>query len=110
MEKFKKYLPQGLLLSFIIKMLAQEASFSDMGIVFALAGVVGLTVYLEKRQELQEVKEAMQKKCDEQNLMINKASEIIQVIAVEHAKMKSIVEGLKLKNDYGQGNGLKKVI
>jgi hypothetical protein len=98
MEKIK-YLPQALLLSFIIKMLLVTTSFSDMGIVFALSGVLALTLHIEKQKEVQDIKD-----------QLNKVIEGFGVIAVEHSKMKSVLEGVKLKNEFVNGNGLKKVI
>lgn len=99
MEKIKKHIPHALLLSFIAKMLIVTTSFSDMGIVFALCGVLGLSLYLEKQKEVQDIKDHL-----------NKVVEGFSVIAVEHAKMKSVLEGVKLKNEFVNGNGLKKVI
>lgn len=97
MEKFLKHLPLGLLLSFIVKMIVVTPSFADMGIVFALATLVGVQILLDKKEDFQTVKE-----------IVNKQNEVIQVMAVEHAKMKNILEGVKLKSDF-KNDGIKRV-
>lgn len=97
MQKFINYLPQGLLLSFIIKMLIISTSFSDMGIVFALSAICGIQVYLEKRDEIQEIK-----------TVVNKQNDVIQTMAVELSKIKTQMEGIKLKNEFTGVGGINK--
>jgi len=99
MQNIKKLLPQGLLLAFVLKMLLISPTLPDMGIVFALAAIVGLTASLEKKDEIDDIK-----------VVINKQNEVIQVMSVEVAKMKQTVEGVRLKNEFVNGNGLKKVV
>ena len=89
MEKFKKLLAEGLLLSFVIKMLIVSPSFSDMGIVLGLAAIVGLQHYLEKSTEIQDVK-----------TIVSKQTEVIQTMAVEMAKLKTSIEGVRLKESF----------
>ena len=89
MEKFKKLLPQGLLLAFTLKMLLITPGFSDMGIVLALAAIVGLQNFLERSIEIQDVKTIMAKQ-----------SEVISTMAVELSKLKTNVEGIRLKDSF----------
>lgn len=97
MENLKKYFAQALLLSFVIKMLAVTPSFADMGIVFALGGLIALQTYLEKSTSVQEVKE-----------FVNKQTEVINTMAVELHKVKNDMEGVKLKNGFINSGGLNK--
>lgn len=105
MEKFKDLLPKGLLVAFLVKMLLNTTSYSDMGIVFCLAGTVALQVYLEKSKSIQDLQEAVFKKSQEQNDVINKQNDVIAQFAVEFSKMKNEVAGVKLRSDFQQ-NGL----
>lgn len=97
MQKFISYLPQGLLLSFIIKMLTVTPGFADMGIVFALAAICGIQIYLEKNANTQDIK-----------TIVSKQNEVIQTMAVELSKVKTNMEGIKLKNEFTGTGGLNK--
>ena len=97
MNTAKKLLPQGLLLSFIIKMLIVTPGFADMGIVFALSGMIATQIFLEKRSEYEEVK-----------AFANKQAEVIQVMAIEVSKVKTAMEGVKLKNEFTGVGGINK--
>ena len=107
MEKFENLLPKGLLLSYLIKMLAITPSYSDMGIMVALCGIFALQAYLEKSKNIKEIQETVYKKIDEQNLTISKQNQLLEQFAIEFTKVKNDVSGVKLRSDF-QHSGLTK--
>lgn len=121
MENFKKLIPYGLLLSFVIKMLAVSPTVADAAIIFALGAVLGVSAHLESNKKFESVAEAVKKemedqrkllsdKLQEQTIVINKQNELLQVFAVEHQKMKTTMEGIKLKNEWTGQNGIAKKV
>lgn len=100
MEKYTNLLPKGLLLAYAVKMLIITASFSDMGITFALGGIVALQVYLEKSKKIEEIKEEVFKKVDEQNGVIAKQNQLLEQFAVEFTKVKQDMQGIKIRSDF----------
>lgn len=108
MEKFSHLLPKGLLLSYLVKMLIITASFSDMGITFALCSIVGLQTYLEKSKTIKEVEETVYKRVDEQNLTIAKQNQLLEQFAIEFTKQKNEMAGIKLRSDFKSAEGFNK--
>jgi len=99
MEFIKKYLPHGLVLSFVIKMLLITPSFADVGILLPLVGLLAFYAHIEKKDEFKEIKD-----------VVSKQNDVIAVMAGEHAKMKIVMESVTLKNQFTSGGNLKKVI
>lgn len=119
MENFKKLLPQVLLLSFVIKMLAVTPGYADAAIIFGLGAVFAVSKYLEHSKQVEDVvssftneiteqRKLLTTKLEEQASVINKQNEVLQVFAVEHSKMKTTMEGIKLKNEWTGQNGIAK--
>lgn len=99
MENLKKMIPLAMLLSFIIKMMIISPGFADMGIVISLVSLVGLLNYIDKKEDIETIKN-----------IVNKQNETIQAAAIEIAKMKTIVEGVRLKNEFKQADIVKRAI
>lgn len=85
MELFSRYSPLAILLLFVTKMLFISASPAEMGIVFALAAIVGLEKYMERNSHIQEMK-----------ISIEKQNEVLKKMAIEIDGMRTNVSAMKL--------------
>ncbi len=107
MESFNNLFPKGLLMTFLVKMLIVTTSYSDMGIILGLTGIVALQIYLEKQKSIKDIQESVFKKVDEQNIVITKQNQLLEQFAIEFTKVKNDVSGVKLRSDFQQ-NGFGK--
>ena len=107
MDTVKKYIPLALLSLFVGKLLYFGANFSDVGVVFALAGLVTYKEHVEKNKMLQELqkkheedytalKTAYEKDIFEIKSTVNLQNEVIQKQSDEIAKTRNHVDGMKL--------------
>lgn len=96
MHLFKEYLPSGLLLAFVGKMLLQGTSPSDMGIVIALTAYAALQQYLEKSKKINDIVSENEKKWKDIAETVNKQNEVINASAKELAIVRDNVAGMKL--------------
>ena len=106
METLKYLIPRAIFLSYLVKIIVVGPSVNDVGVIFALSVVSGLAIYTEKKQSIQDTKEEFNKQLEEIKTVINKQSEVINLQAIEYAKLKNNIEGLKLKNDFRSIEGL----
>lgn len=96
MHLFKEYLPSGLLLAFVGKILIQGASLSDVGVAIALVSYAGLEKYLEKSKKINDIVLANEQKWKEIAETVNKQNEVIKASAHELALVRDNVAGMKL--------------
>lgn len=105
-----KSLPKGMFFAYLVKMLIITPSFSDMGILIALASVVGVEIFLEKQKSIDEVKDACAKQVQDIQIVVNKQNDVIAQFAVEFSKMKNDVSGLRIKQDFQKIDGFGKKV
>jgi len=87
MEQITKQVPLALLLSFTGKMLLTDVSLAQMGIVFALTGLVALQTYLEKHAVLQDIK-----------ITVAKQNEVIEKMAKEIVEVRTSMGAFKMQH------------
>lgn len=94
--EYVKYLPLGLLSAFIGKLLIFGSKLSEMGVVFALVGLVALKEYLDKHKTMQQIEVQVSLKLEEINEVVKKQNQVIELMSVKLADHRSEVSGLKL--------------
>ena len=75
MEKIK-YVPIGLLVAYVSKLIVLGTNPAEMGVVFALTGYVAIKDYAEKHKKIQEMAEVVVK----QNEVIEKMEKEVDAI------------------------------
>ena len=111
MDNFERLLPKGLILSYLVKMLIVSASIADVGILMTLAGIMGSQMYLEKNKKVQQIEKSLNQRYEEvvqANLKANedtkrvceKTVTVVQEAALEIAKLKNDMSGIKLKEGF----------
>jgi hypothetical protein len=88
MEKIK-YIPVGLLVAYVLKLIAMGTNAPEMGVVFALTAYVALKDYVEKHKKVQEVLD-----------VVNKQNEIIAKMATEIDNLKTSMVGVKMGQNF----------
>ena len=100
MERFLKYVPTGLLIAYVSKMLIIGSTLPDMGILLGLIGIVGLSAYMEKNETIKEMGEVLKKETAEMRQVIAKQNEALTKMAVELDTMRTSVTSVKMGQNF----------
>ena len=87
MNSVIKHAPVGLLFAFTVKMLLAGTSPSEMGVVFALASLVGIKEYLDKNRYFSDLERTLNTKLSDVNDSSKKNLEQIQDIVAQQQKV-----------------------
>jgi len=100
MERFNKYIPTGLLVAYVTKMLITGSTLPDMGILLGLISVVAISTYMEKNETIKEMGEALKKDTTEMRQVITKQNEALTKMAVELDTMRTSVTSVKMGQNF----------
>lgn len=100
MDKILNLFPKTLLAAYVVKMIALSPSLTDVGIVVAVSVVVAIQLSLEKKNTIEDVRIDCNKKLEEIKQVVNKQIEVISQMSVEVAKVKTDMQGVKLKSGF----------
>lgn len=100
-------LPNVIFLSYLTKMIYFGPTIYDSVVVFALSALVGLQMYNEKKQNIQQIREECNKNIEEIKIVVNKQNETILAQAVEFGKLRNDFQGIRLKNDFSKVEEMK---
>lgn len=92
-----KYIPVGLLVALIGKMLVVgNVSFAEMGVALGIIGYVALRDYVEKHLTIQEGVAKFESEAKEMKDIISKQNEVIVKMATEIDAIKTSIVGVKM--------------
>lgn len=97
MDKILNLFPKTLLAAYIIKMITLSPTVNDVGILLALASVVGIQLYLEKNSTVEDVRTDCNKQLAAIKETVNKQIEVISQMSIEVARVKTDMQGVRLK-------------
>ncbi len=94
--KLNQYLPIGLLSALTLKLTILGANLPEMGMIFALVGLLGLREYLEKNKSTLQIKEECLKEISEIKAIVKMQNEAIEKMARVIDEQRTNVASLKL--------------
>ena len=88
-QKFADMLPLGLLSLLTMKILFIGATLPEMGMYLGVSSIVGVSIYMSKNKRIEDL-----------TAVLNEQNKVIHTMATELAKVKNMVEGIKVKDGF----------